>query len=134
MAMNYSMSAGGNPHLDNLTPEQRAQFMQLSPEAQDEFIRLLTTDYGGRAAVAEDEMSRADALRFNPQAQGRRARGVYVAASPLEHIADVLRHRKGTKDFEAARQRRDTAMSRQDELRRRIADQTAMRSGALRGL
>lgn len=69
----------------------------------------------------DERMAEAQALR-DPRARGRQAGGVYVAANPLEHIADLLRGRKGRKEAEAIRGERTAA---QEDLSR------SLRVGAL---
>ncbi len=125
---------GPNPHdsTEVLTPEQKAQLAQLSPEEQQAFIKLVMGDTGANLDSADTAISRAEALRYNPQAAGRRAGGMYVAAHPLEHIADVARHYKGTQDLKTAQAARQKALDESNRLRQQLGERLFNRSDAIR--
>ena len=117
--------------MKQLNPEQQAQVGGMSPEARAEFLTLLTGDFGGQITGAENDMTRADALRNAPRAEGRNAGRTYSAANPLEHIADVMRYKKGEKDYGTAKGERTTAQDSAAALRKQIAEQMMGRSDAL---
>jgi hypothetical protein len=57
----------------------------------------------------QEEKQYADALRSTPGAEGRTVRnGIYVGASPLEHIAVGYRRHKGKKGVKKAQQEQQT--------------------------
>ncbi len=118
--------------LSELTPEQRAQYDSWSPAAQQAFLAALMKDYGAEIDSADTAISRAEALRYNPQAAGRRAGGMYVAAHPLEHIADVARHYKGTQDLKTAQAARQKALDESNRLRQQLGERLFNRSDAIR--
>lgn len=120
--------------LSELTPEQRAQYDSLPPDSQKAFLAALMKDFGADIEGADTAISRAEALRFNPQAAGRRAGGMYIAANPLEHVADVVRHYKGTQDMKTAQAGRQKAIDDSSQLRQQIGERLISRSDALRGM
>jgi hypothetical protein len=119
--------------MKNMTPEQKNMFGSMTPDQQSQFLQMLATDFAGKGAAAESDMSRADAIRQGEGPQGRFVgQNTYVAASPLEHLASGMQKYRANEDFKASRTARDSAATDSDALRKRAMEMIGGRSGLLR--
>lgn len=87
----------------------RKMYFELSEEDRAEFITQMSRDYLGEGELANEQLAEADELRRKPGAEGRSHGDVYVAANPLEHIADGMRKYK-------AKGMRDEARGQKEEI------------------
>lgn len=102
--------------MDNLTPEQIQLLMEagLIPEQLSEL---------------DSQYAQAQALRETPNPEGRQAGRVYVAASPLEHIAAMLRRGRGRKDMKSVEEQRALLLKKQADARSAYGQQILSPSG-----
>jgi hypothetical protein len=115
-----------------MTAEQQAQAAQMNPEQLEQFIALLAGDFGGRGTAAQDDMTRADAIRNEGGPAGRTAGGVYQAANPLEHLASGMRRYNANEEFKQAKGERGKAMTDAEGLRGKMMQMFENRSNVIR--
>lgn len=90
-----------------------ADMQAKSPEERAMAITQLATNFTLEGQDAQTDMTRADALRQDAP-QGRTFRdGIYQAASPLEHIAQVMNNQRREKEYGTARDARGGARAGQ---------------------
>jgi hypothetical protein len=103
------------------------EWLKTQPaEVQAQFSELLSGDFGAEAIDAQSNMDRSDLLRAQTP-QGKRTRGGYVAASPIEHLGAGAMNYVAQKNFKDAEKQRTTARGQDQELRSQII--RAMRGG-----
>lgn len=73
----------------------KESFQNLSPEER----AALARDWGGERADLGAQMVQAQALRDAPGPEGTRAGGMYIAASPLEHLTSGVSKYRAGKDL-----------------------------------
>ena len=77
---------------------------QLTPEQLEQLAALGAL--GDEQGELKDQIATAEALRYGKgQAEGRQTQNAYVAANPLEHLADALGKVQAAKDLEEYEQR-----------------------------
>lgn len=80
------------------------------------------------------QMDQAQALRYAEAPQGSYSRGgIYVAASPLEHMARVMQGIKAGKDLEKLRDQQQSVLQNQVEGRQSFLDALRNRTRVGRG-
>ena len=92
----------------------------LTPEDLELLISLGVID--DEKADLERQYAAAEALRNTPAPEGRYVRGIYVAASPLEHLARVVQGFKAQEQMDELRNQQSELRDRQIAGRRRFAE------------
>lgn len=85
-----------------MDPELAALLSQLTPEDIDALVGAGQTD--DRMSIQANAMKMAQAMASSPGAQGAHAGDLYVASSPLEHLAvglDRIQGQRGVSDARA---------------------------------
>lgn len=100
----------------NVMEQMKAYIQSLPAEQQKEAIIKFATDYMQKGQQAQGEMTRSDELRRD-QPRGTYARGMYVAASPLEHAATAMGNYKQRKAYEGAQERLGAATQGAQDVR-----------------
>jgi len=86
------------------SPDIMAQLDAMPPDEREAQMTRMFQDYTGQSDILGEQAAAASALRGTPDAEGRQAGNVYVAANPLEHIATAANRIKGGNDYDAAMQ------------------------------
>ena len=99
----------------------QAKLAAMSPEEATAYMAELATSWQNMANDASDDMSRSDRLRQRTPS-GRNAGGMYRAAHPLEHIAQVMNNKKRQGEYETAQTTRGEAREGENKVRQGAID------------
>ena len=110
-----------------LTPEQQSQLAakkdSMSPEEWAGFVQQLTQNFTAMGGDAQQDMTRADALRQDsPQGRTTGSNQLYQAANPLEFLAAGLNNKKRQDEYAAGKAERTDARTRADAVREGAAN------------
>ena len=97
-----------------------------------EYLEMLAQMGVSESQIAEirERMGRAEEMRDAPGPEGREAGGTYVAANPLEHIANLVGKYRGGKAMQQGRRDMDIEMaSQQGRIGRVMADYSNREAG-----